>query len=669
MLEGDEVEDFLERHDAAIGFHYIVKYSHGFGYGVYPDFKPFKSLEDAVQACREHKILDVAPFVRISRVPVEMDISTREKKLNYIRNCSGWRLKPDYTVVRSEDDNGTLACAPRVESADNAKDYAMGMINARSGIVHTDIDEVGVTWVNGGWFNGDVMYKTIEHLGRRRGHAWTDKVIAALNRGEEEGEIEGIGWWFEPEDSVVESIVSALLETDDIPDPKSYAMKHVKLPDLGTRGWIHCDGSETPVQKCQPGGNAWNPVGGWVLSDANYDMADKGNRVYNRWCREVLQALDRNEDAGVAAGYKWKYVRDRKREALDARWAEQERTGKYDPVDIPGLPESIDPDEAKDIVDQLFKDGEYLGVYVTKDEDTSFITDRMGEVEDPTRLSQADRDAIERLSPFVIPEVTWIAKRQGVYGIFAERPYHNLERPDAQLGSNREAAIADWTRSHGRVPANAEEASRMLVETARRFQARSSTSTSVTTACSALTFGCPTRLSRPSRRSAKKCKTPASFPAGACPSLRDRRLRQGGDLVHQLVVVRAELLRKLARLVEEVLSLGAIRRAALQGHLHQVGVKGVATRECHEQVEQHQVLQRGLLLRAEPGLFVGGTRLTGPRGTRRRSAARALEATRTPEPASGRRCCGRCLVVFVHGLTCDQLLRVHCCCIYRAQEV
>lgn len=346
----------------------------------------------------------------------------------------------------------------------------MGMINARSGIVHTDIDEVGVTWVSGGWLNGDVMYNTIERLGRRRGHAWTDKVIAALNRGEEEGEIEGIGWWFEPTESVSESIVRALLETDDVPDPKAYAMKHVKLPDLGTRGWIHCDGSETPVQKYLPGENAqWHPEGGWELSDANYAMADKGDRIYNQWYREVVQALNKGQDKGVAAGYKWKYVRDKAREAQDARWAEQERTGNYDP--IPELGESIDPEEAKDIVDQLFKDGEYLGVFVTReDRSISFLTDRFGDFEEDPNMPSDDRAAIDRLAPLIgNTEQLWIAKRDGVYGIYSELEFHDLDRSDDELGDDRESAQQSWVRSHGKVPANGEEAAQMLVQMAKEI--------------------------------------------------------------------------------------------------------------------------------------------------------------------------------------------------------
>lgn len=260
-------------------------------------------------------------------------------------------------------------------------------------------------------------------------------------------------------ESVAVRAVNRLLENDDV-DPKEFALKNVKLANLGTRGWVHCDGSETPVQKYLPGEDAhWHPDGGWEFSDANYDMADKGDELYGRWYSEVLQALNRGEESGVAAGYKWHYKRDRKRERQDAQWATEERRVR----------ESIGPEEAKDIIDKLFRDGEYLGVYVTRDEDTSFITDRFGEVEDPTQLSRADADAIERLQPFMIPEVTWIAKRQGVYGIYAEKPYHNLDRPDDQLATERENAVADWVRTHGRAPANGDEASQMLVQTAKEI--------------------------------------------------------------------------------------------------------------------------------------------------------------------------------------------------------
>lgn len=112
--------------------------------------------------------------------------------------------------------------------------------------------------------------------------------------------------------------------------------------------------------------------------------------------------------------------------------------------------DEIDP---KGLVDRLFKDGEYLGVYVTDKEDCRCLTDRWGDVDpDLPPLTAAEAEAVARLKRLLVDEITFVAVRQGVIGLLFEWEYLDPTSTDHDALEIEDA----WMRTHGRVPSHGE---------------------------------------------------------------------------------------------------------------------------------------------------------------------------------------------------------------------
>lgn len=93
---------------------------------------------------------------------------------------------------------------------------------------------------------------------------------------------------------------------------------------------------------------------------------------------------------------------------------------------------------------------------LTKTEDCRFLTDRWGQALDIAGcpLSQADHDAIDRLTPHMWDEVCFIVERNGAYGILVETEFdENYTPPPAVISAwtshAREAFGVDGWHTHG----------------------------------------------------------------------------------------------------------------------------------------------------------------------------------------------------------------------------